>query len=379
MYKKFYSRFINANPEIQHYASHSHHYWPDVTYDAMIEYWNDAARLVDNKWDYILGQKVPETQKLIAEVLNLKNYENICFASNTHELLIRLLSCFNKKIKILTTDSEFYSFSRQTQRLSEMDLAEITYIPTEPFDTFNERFTLEAQKYDYDLVFFSQVFFNSGLAIKNLDLLVNELHSHSKMIIVDGYHGFMALPTDLSTIQDKIFYITGSYKYAQGGEGCCFMSTPSGFSLNPIITGWFAGFENLADTQQQVSFAQDGYRFAGSTMDYSALYRLNAALKLFKTQQITVHIIHQHVQKLQKNFLKHIDEINHIHINQKNLILNDLENHGHFFAFKLPDTESCQKLMRELRQKRIMTDSRKNILRFGFGLYQDDTINLKSV
>ncbi|WP_449357748.1 hypothetical protein [Alishewanella longhuensis] len=48
------------------------------------------------------------------------------------------------------------------------------------------------------------------------------------MLVIDGYHGFMALPTDLSAIAERIFYLSGSYKYAQGG----------GRSLFYGRTGW---------------------------------------------------------------------------------------------------------------------------------------------
>ena len=49
MYQQFYQRFLQANAGKQHFACHSHHYWPDVTRDAMLEYWDDTARLVDDK------------------------------------------------------------------------------------------------------------------------------------------------------------------------------------------------------------------------------------------------------------------------------------------------------------------------------------------
>ena len=121
MYKKFYTHFIEANPDVQHYAAHSHHYWPDVTLDATIQYWKDSAKLVDSKWDYFFSTKIPSTQALIADVLNLTKPEQIVFAPNTHELVYRVLSCFTHlpQVRVLTTDSEFHSFERQINRLSE--------------------------------------------------------------------------------------------------------------------------------------------------------------------------------------------------------------------------------------------------------------------
>ena len=37
--------------------------------------------------------------------------------------------------KIVTTDGEFHTFKRQTERLAEDDLIDIVAVPTEPFAT----------------------------------------------------------------------------------------------------------------------------------------------------------------------------------------------------------------------------------------------------
>ena len=134
MYQQFYQHYLGANQGKQHFACHSHHYWPDVTRDAQLAYWDDSARLVDDKWQLIFDQKIPHTQQLIADVLNLPQPEQIVFAANTHEFVMRLLSCFDwqRPLKVLTTDSEFYSFQRQIKRLSELANIDVVQIPTEP-------------------------------------------------------------------------------------------------------------------------------------------------------------------------------------------------------------------------------------------------------
>jgi selenocysteine lyase/cysteine desulfurase len=382
MYKKHYQLFLEANPGIQHYASHSHHYWPDVTRDAMLEYWSDSARWVDDKWNYIFTNKIPRTQKLIADVLNLSHPAQIAFAPNTHEFVGRLLSCFKpgKKIRILTTDSEFYSFDRQINRLIEDQLVEVVKVPTEPFDVFENRFKEHLKAQDWDLVFFSQVFFNSGHAIKDLVGMVNLITNPDTIIAVDGYHAFMAIPTDLKAIENRIFYISGAYKYAQGGEGCCFMTVPKDTQLKPTNTGWFAGFSGLAGKGSEVIYSDDGYRFAGSTMDFTALYRLEASLSLFVSQNITVDKIHRHVQALQKNFLSDISKWTNARfskaLNEKNLLMYDLNHHGHFLTFEVSSNELTKSLHDEFHKAGIRTDYRGSRWRFGFGLYQDNHIDL---
>ena len=82
MYRKHYSHFLDANPERLHFAAHSHHPWPNVTREAHIQYWDDSAREMDSKWGHIFGELIPSAQKQIAELLNLSNPQNICFAPN---------------------------------------------------------------------------------------------------------------------------------------------------------------------------------------------------------------------------------------------------------------------------------------------------------
>lgn len=376
MFKKYYQYFLKANSGRQHYASHSHHYWPDVTREATLRYWDDSARLVDTKWDYFFSDRIPVVQRQIAKVLNLSKPQNIVFSANTHELVYRLLSCFDpkKKIRVLTTDSEFHSFSRQIQRLSEDNLVEVDQVPTRDFHSFEERFIEEIKTHEYDLIFLSHVFFNSGVVVRNLDEIVRSVKSTQTLIVVDGYHGFMALPTDLSGLEDRIFYIAGSYKYAQGGEGCCFMSVPESCELRPLYTGWFAGFSELTGRQNRINYSDDGLRFAGSTMDFTALYRLHAVLDLFEKEGLTVTKIHSYIQKLQKNFREELIRLNHPILNEKNLLRRDYDLHGHFYTFETQDIRVAQELHQELKNKKIDTDYRGSCLRFGFGLYQEDHI-----
>lgn len=385
MFKKHYQLFLDANPGVQHYASHSHHYWPDVTRDAQLQYWYDSANFADDKWNHIFTNKIPDTQKLIADVLNLSYPEQIVFAPNTHEFVGRLLSCFKpgKKIRILTTDSEFYSFDRQINRLIEDQIVEVVKVPTQPFEIFENRFKEHLKAQDWDFVFFSHVFFNSGYAVKDLVEIVSQVTNPETIIAIDGYHGFMALPTDLKPLEKKIFYIAGSYKYAQGGEGACFMVVPKGTSRKPYNTGWFAGFSELAGKADRVAYSEDGYRFAGSTMDFSALYRLEASLKLFSEHRLSVEKIHQHVQVLQKNFLSDIAQWAHPKyskwLNQKNVLLHDLGHHGHFLAFEINSDEMTKSLHDDFKKVGIRTDYRGSRWRFGFGLYQDNHIDLSGL
>lgn len=384
MLKLFYQRFLSANPGVQHYACHSHHYWPDVTRDAMLKYWDDSAKWVDDKWDHMFGETVPAVQRQISRVLNLKTPQQIVFAPNTHELLFRLLSCFDwsKPLKVLTTDSEFHSFNRQIRRLNELANVEVVMVPTEPFADVQQRLVTAASALQPDLVFVSQVFFNSGVCVGRLDPLVTALEQCCQATIaIDGYHAFMALPTDLSILEGRIFYLAGSYKYAQGGEGCCFMVVPSTTAFRPLYTGWFAEFGALSgERHHQVQYASDGYRFAGATMDLSAMYRLRSVLSLYEEKAIGVWHIHQYVQRLQSKFLQELARYSHPWLNEHNLLRNGDAEHGHFLTFRGPSADAVAELAQGLKRRAIHTDYRGDRLRFGFAPYLElDDIDLSAL
>ena len=362
-YKRLFSKALAAAPERLHFAAHSHHLWPDVTEDAQAQYWRDSATLADHKWDKIFSDIIPANQRYIAAHLKLSDPATIAFAPNTHELLNRILSCLPAQAKILTTDSEFYSFTRQIARLEEDGRVQVTRVSTRPFASFPDRFR-QAMAESYDLVFFSHVFFNSGYALPDLKSIVDAMTREETFIVIDGYHGFMALPTDLSGIENRAFYLAGGYKYAMSGEGCCFLHCPPGYGPRPRNTGWFADMGALAHMDESgVAYATDGFRFWGATFDPSGLYRMNAVMRMLETENISVEQIHSHVLQLQDEFstcLKAaIGEL---------VTPVDTPRRGHFLTYQ---TDKAADLCKALAQSGVITDHRGSKLRFGFALYHD--------
>lgn len=381
MYQHFYQRFLAANQGKQHYACHSHYYWPDVTREAMCQYWDDSARYVDDKWQVFFSDLVPSLQQSISATLHTEDPQNIVFASNTHELVYRILSCFDlaKPLTILSTDSEFHSFHRQANRLAEQDNVSLFSEPSMPFETFTERFIAQIRATQPDLVFVSQVFFNSGYVVEDLEAIVDAVDNPDTLIVIDGYHGFMARPTDLSRIQSRVFYLAGGYKYAQAGEGVCFAHIPPGCTLRPAYTGWYAEFGALDKPRDgQVQYSQNGMRFAGATMDFTALYRLRAVFALLADNQLNVATINEHVMAMQRVFLDKLAATGHPLLNADTLVVSDPQQRGHFLTFQLPDAKRTAALAAWLREQGIYTDYRGDRIRFGLALYHTaESIDLR--
>lgn len=361
-YKDHFSEFFSANPDRLHFAAHSHHPWPDVTLGAQTQYWNDSVRLVDDKWDYVFGEVIPDTRAHIAATLGLSRPDSLTFAPNTHSFLLRIFSCFETPVRILSTRSEFHSFARQSRRWEEAGLAIVDRIATEPFDTFEDRFRTEIEAGVHDLIYLSSVFFDSGYPLQDLQRLVAAVPNDSTFVVIDGYHQFLARPTDLSSIEGRAFYVSGGYKYAMAGEGACFLHSPEGYGPRPVDTGWYAGFGQLeTGITPQVPYGTDGSRFAGATFDPSGIYRLRAVLRWLDEVGLDPAQIHAHADELQRRFLEAGCDLGE-------LIPGPGEERGNFLTFRSDDAGAHY---HRLHDAGVITDYRGNRLRLGFGIYHD--------
>jgi selenocysteine lyase/cysteine desulfurase len=218
------------------------------------------------------------------------------------------------------------------------------------------------------------VFFDSGFALCDLLAIVNAVPDADTLIAIDGYHGFMAVPTDLAAIASRAFYLAGGYKYAMAGEGICFLHCPPGYGPRPRNTGWYAGFSALESGSRGVPFAKDDGRFLGATFDVSGLYRFNAVQDWLLREELTVPGMLAQVRTLERHFLAELDRL-HAPISPANLLISDETRRGRFLAFRTKDTA---KITDRLAASNIIVDHRGDRLRIGFGIYHepDDALRL---
>ena len=370
-FKALFSRSLGADPDRLHMAAHSHHLWPDASFDGQVECWNDAARFADRKWDRIMGEVWSEAQRAVAAELGTAMPDSIVFAPNTHDLLVRLFAAAGDKwpIRVLTSDAEFHSARRQFERWEESGAATVERVSAEPFETFSQRFLERGRSGEHDFIFVSQVLFGSGRIFDRVDELAALARPDGPWVVIDGYHAFMAIDAPFSPkAAQSAFYLGGGYKYAMAGEGCAFLHAPPGFGPRPQITGWYAEFEDLTLAPGQVGYAKDAMRFMGATFDASGLYRFNAVQRMLRDNRLATARVSAHVELLQALLL---DKLKGSVFESAELLNPPGEGpHARFLAFRSP---SAQRWCDGLAQSNCIVDVRGDVLRIGLGLYHDES------
>lgn len=364
-WRHLFQRSLSAAPGRLHFAAHSHHLWPDASYVGQIAAWEDAARLADRKWERVMGELWPAAQAHVAQELGLPDPATIVFSSNTHDFLLRIASAIPaRRLRIVATDGEFHSFRRQAARWVEAGDALVETVAWGP--ALGARMAAAARAFEAHLVVVSQVGFSSGAILDDIAPLADLATPDGPLVLIDGYHGFMAIETDLVAVADRLFYTAGGYKYAMAGEGAAFLHCPPGIAPRPVATGWYAEFSDLADPPGAVGYAPDARRFLGSTFDPSGLYRFVAVRDRLAAEGLTTAGVSAHCDALKAGLLAGLADTP---LGEAALLNPAVPGHpqARFLAFDHPRSPEWQ--ARLLRHD-VVTDVRGSVLRIGFGLYQ---------
>lgn len=372
-YKHLFSRALAASPGRIHFAAHSHHLWPDVSFEGHMAAWDDAALLADRKWEKVFLEVIPEAQRHVASEIGLPDPKTLAFTANTHEYLSRLFtSKWNgKPIDVLTSDGEFHSFRRQSARWEERGFVKRRIVACEPFGTFTQRFLAAMKEQPAEVAFLSHVMFRTGLRFDGAEELASYASPDGPWVVLDLYHSFMAMPCDFSKVADRTFLMGGGYKYAMAGENAAYLHAPPGYAPRPTQTGWFADFGAMEGKQGEVGYNKDGSRFLGATYDPTGLYRFNAIRRMLDAEGLDTAAIAKRCETLRAQIVTAI-EAGEAGVTLRGAELlkpNATGSQSRFISLRHPKAvEWKSRLMAE----NIFTDARDDILRIGVALYHDE-------
>ncbi len=358
--RKHYGNFLRTGKVLL--TGHSHQAWPDVAREGVLACFDDAARLADDKW----GAAFAAADAVRAYVSRLigADADQIALAASTHELVLRFLSAVDLKARprLVTTTGEFHTITRQLRRIAEEGAVEVVWVDALPVATLAERLAA-ATDTRTAAVLASTVLFETASVVPHLDQLVAHARAVGAEALLDAYHAFGVVPFTLTALgAGDAFVLAGGYKYAQWGEGNCWMRVPPR-SFRPVDTGWFAGFAQLAAKPKGVPYGSAGAEaFAGSTYDPVSHYRARAVIRFFESQQLT------------------IDGLRVESLRQTQRLIDGLK--GHAIATPLPEVDragfvairspEAGKWVEALKAEGIMTDARGDLLRLGPAPYVTD-------
>ena len=364
---RFYSRFRVGERVLL--TGHSHQAWPDAGFDGQQQAWLDAAEFVDDKWGRAEAQAAA-VREGFARLLGDRP-QHIALGQNTHELVARWLSALPLASRpgIVSTDGEFHSLRRQLDRLGEEPFLDIVRVAARPVESLAER--LAAAVTDRTAgVLVSSVLYETAERVPHLDHVADACRRVGAALMVDAYHHLNVIPFDVQALGIADAFITGGgYKYCQLGEGNAFLRVPEGCRMRPLLTGWFAEFEGLADAPDgQVRYGPGAAAFAGATYDPTSHYRAAAVFRFHEEQGLTAQRLHE-INRRQAGML--LEGIQALDLDPATLAPIDVpaDRRGGFVAVRAQDAAS---LSRRLKDASVQTDARGQVLRLGPAPYVDD-------
>jgi kynureninase len=352
-------------------SGHSHQAWPDVALEGQIEALDDAARLLDAKWEraFAKAEAVREGFRgWLAEPA-----AEIALGASTHELVLRFLSALDlrRRPRLITTDGEFHTLRRQLARLGEAGL-EVVRVPSPPAATLAERIAALVDDRT-GAVLVSAVQFETAHVVPGLHALAESCARVGAELLVDAYHALGPMPFPVGELGlETAWIVGGGYKYLQLGEGNCFLRLPAhADTLRPAITGWFAEFAELADEHDpdRVAYGAGAARFAGATYDPTSHYRAARVFAFFAERRLTAALLRASYRRQLDVLRARFDALDL----PEEIATRDHETPpdaiGGFLALVSPH---AGRLQRELEARGVRCDSRGRHLRLGPAPYVSD-------
>lgn len=324
MYKKYFNKSPSIDPQLHNFKSQTHFILP-----------KSEINLIGK--ERFENEQIKVAQNLVSKILNISNPSQVNFYCNSNEALSTIFSdlASNRKLNVLTSDSEFFNLLE----FEKLNHADICFVPTLPFDNFIERVLVEINKKNYDVIFLSKLFFNSGFIIQNIEVILHNIDINKTKLILDGNRAFMNIPLNLSSLENQIYFFSESFHY--WGNKLCILTSPLKIKSDPL-----APITNLINV-----------------------------LKYMENENLEIHNIHSHIKTIQNKFRAKLLELDHFYLSEKNILSLNYDDHGHFYAFALPSSDVVEKMVEYLQIHKILVEQIGSRLIFHFGPCDEENFN----
>jgi kynureninase len=292
----------------------------------------------------------------IARLLNASRADCVVPKSSAGQGLRAILNTFDDgaKPRIVGTRGEFDSLDVILREYARRGRIELHFVEPRAGDRFETADIVRAIGARIDLVVVSDVVFNTGQRLDDVDAIVEAAHRAGGRVLLDVYHSLGVLPVDVAA-RDVDFAVGGSYKYLRGGPGACFLYLHQRHldgSLRTLDIGWFAKRDPFAYRRPDPpELGAGGNAFLESTPPVLTAYQARAGQVLalaLDPARIRAYSLSQQ-QRLVALLAGHGVAAR-----------GGDDAHGAFVVVDDPDAESC---CERLANRRIVMDARGRYLR----------------
>lgn len=198
-------------------------------------------RSLGNAWTGWLDEMAAYRSRF-AQLMGAPSPDCVVPKTSAGQGLRAVLNSYDAVPRVLATRDEFDSIDVILREYARRGRIRLTLVEPAGDGAYTAEDLRDGIRAGADLVVLSQVLFNSGQVLPELDALVAESRVRGARVLLDVYHSLGVLPVDVAAL-DVDFVVGGSYKYLRGGPGACFLYLHPRHldgSLSTLDIGWYA-------------------------------------------------------------------------------------------------------------------------------------------
>ena len=288
----------------------------------------------------------------LARLLGASRYDCVVPRTSAGQGLRAILNSYDSVPRVVATRGEFDSIDVILRHYARRGRIKLTLVEPRASGLFAAEDLFAAIRAGADLAVLSQVMFNSGQVVPELNALTRAAHNASARVLLDVYHSLGVLPVDVAAL-DVDFAIGGSYKYLRGGPGACYLYLHPRHlngSLSTLDVGWFAKTEPFSyERPDPIEWAQGGDAWMESTPPVLTWYQSRAG-QIF-TLAMGVDRLREYSLELQHRLVTLLAERG---IESTGAALD----RGAFVVVTLDSPVAARRLAESLRARGVITDAR---------------------
>jgi kynureninase len=279
-----FSRALATNATRIYLANHSLGRPLDATAADVREALDAWYERMGGAWDAWMAE-MTSFRTRIATLLNAPRADCVVPKTSAGQGLRAILNTFEREAvpRVVATRGEFDSLDVILREYARRGRIALTLVEPRDDGRCDTADIVGAIGRRVDLVVVSEVVFNTGQRLDDLDAIVRATHAAGGRVLLDVYHSLGVLPVNVQE-SDVDFAVGGSYKYLRGGPGACFLYLHPRHldgSLRTLDIGWFAKRAPFAyERPDPPQLAAGGDAFLESTPPVLTPYQARAGQRL---------------------------------------------------------------------------------------------------